>query len=203
MDKKSLASIHKKGQEKYDHNFTQKGRNNSYIEYYDNLFSEIDPDFHMKILEMGISYGGSLWLWKNYFSNYELHGLDILPSFVKDEKFDDMQLEITSDPNIHLHFGLNSRDVNSYMKLHEESKTYNYFNIIIDDADVNIESKLQTFQSTFGMLKPGGIYIMENIQHIMHTALIAQDIKRMSPASVIHSVVYNKSNDDIILQVFK
>ena len=72
--------------ELFNSNFynTDKDKHN-YLQAYDKLFYEY-RDKKINLLEVGVHEGGSLLLWKDYFSNGTIYGMDNNPeiTLVKD-----------------------------------------------------------------------------------------------------------------------
>src|SRR5260370_16410289 len=51
---------------------------NGYLRTYDRIFEEL-IDRPVKVLELGVRTGGSLRLWRDYFPNGTIAGLDVEP----------------------------------------------------------------------------------------------------------------------------
>ena len=79
--------------------YTDKGNVHSYLPLYETLLNPI-KDSAKNILEVGIGdfgpkNGGSLLLWKNYFTKATIHGIDILPlNRVLDELVNDQSIKL-------------------------------------------------------------------------------------------------------------
>jgi hypothetical protein len=122
-----------------------------YIPIYDRYFS----NFRMKkirFLEIGVSKGGSLQMWRNYFGeSATIYGVDIDPSCAQ---FNGIagQVRIGSqcDPKF-----LES-------VIHEMGGV----DIILDDGSHQMDHVLKTFKFLFPKLNDGGIYMVEDL----HTA---------------------------------
>lgn len=135
--------------------FTDKQANSghSYAKPYTRLLSKKD---NVQLLEIGISSGGSLWLWRQFFNSYNITAFDIASSwFVKQ----DFQPEIETDPNITLKWKVDSTAADAYIGLTEQ------FDYIIDDGDHSPKSQAKTFVNAWQFLKPGGVYFIEDIQN--------------------------------------
>lgn len=109
--------------------------------YYDNEFSKIQ-DKKIKLLEIGVRYGVSLMMWKGWFKNGEIHGLDIHPF---------------SHPNIT--FTKTDAYSESALNLYQD-ETFDY---IIDDGPHTPESQKFVIQNWMCKLKSGGKIIIEDI----------------------------------------
>jgi hypothetical protein len=122
----------------------------SYIEIYDDLFRD-KSDSVKSILEIGIQNGGSLEIWSSYFRFAEkIYGVDINP-MCKSLKFDDERIKVFVG------------DVNTTEVLNDMSKSEAQFDIIIDDGSHSSSDIIRSFVLYFPRLKPGGIYIVEDL----------------------------------------
>jgi len=126
-----------------------KGSAHSYIETYEQLFESIRNE-EFSLLEIGVLYGSSLKMWKDYFINAHIHGMDVLESCIKYEE-DRIEIKIADSTN-------------------EDSVNENYngmkFDIIIDDGHHDFDMQQKTFKTMFKYLSNGGIYIIEDVQNI-------------------------------------
>ena len=69
-----------------DNERTDKNTLHSYLDLYENLFAD-KKESAKHILEIGIANGGSIKLWKDYFTNATIHGIDIINN---NKKWDDI-----------------------------------------------------------------------------------------------------------------
>jgi len=121
----------------------------SYLPYYDQLFN---PLRHLKIslLEIGVQNGGSLDTWSEYFeSGQRFIGCDI------DKNCARLQY---NDPRISIVVG----DANGAPAFQEINNFCNEFDIIIDDGSHTSIDILNSFINYFPLIKPGGIYVVED-----------------------------------------
>ena len=120
----------------------------NYADIYDFYFNKI-RDEKLNILEIGIQRGYSLKMWKEYFSNSKIVGLDI------------SDCSHLSEPNIKIYIGNQSDDY--LLKNISDSETIDGFDIIIDDGSHNNSDMENSFNSLFPKLKIGGYYIIEDL----------------------------------------
>lgn len=121
----------------------------SYLGYYDFIFSQL-RQLPVSMLEIGIQNGGSLETWLEYFSKAEkLVGCDINPKC--------KNLEY-ADPRIKVVVG----DANTTAIFQEVRDISSSFDIIIDDGSHVSNDILVSFINYFPLLKPGGIYVVED-----------------------------------------
>jgi len=131
--------------EGYDTDKAQSGYLSIYQEYFGPL-----ADMEIKLLEMGINKGGSLLLWRDYFQNGYIVGLD-LNTLTIDEPTD----------RIRIYQG-EQQDLPLLDRICRESAPEG-FDIIIDDCAHFGKLAKASFWHLFNKsLKPGGIYIIED-----------------------------------------
>ncbi len=102
-----------------------------------------------KIVEIGVYSGGSLDMWREYFgADCELYGVDIDKSCMKHEK-----------QNVKINIA-NQSDRAFWRKFREE---VGEVDIVIDDGGHRPRQQRPTFEEILGAIKPGGIYLCEDI----------------------------------------
>lgn len=117
----------------------------NYTRYYEKYFEPL-RDKPLRILEIGIATGASLRMWREYFPNAEIIGLD------KDEAY------MTKE-------GVTTIKGNQGNKKHLKQvvELFAPFDIIIDDGGhINKPMRL-SFETLFPSLKSGGIYVAEDL----------------------------------------
>lgn len=119
---------------------------NGLAQIYDELFAPIREDVEL-MLEIGVDRGGSIEGWIEYFPNACVFGID------KNGPECDF---------IHERFVMWALDVNAI----ENSTFYNFrpFDIIIDDGSHINKEVFHAFEILWPFVKPGGYYIVEDIQ---------------------------------------
>jgi len=198
-----------------DDGVSDKHEYHSYLNFYEDQMKS-NRNIHTKLLEIGTLRGGSMMLWKRFFTDYEMHGLDYAkdpfnfcpledhPQYGQPSPFEG---ELKGNPNIHLHFGTDSMDVGYSNNTFDD----NYFDYILDDGDHTGHAQYLTFVAYFSKLKSGGKYFIEDIRSIDRVPLLANFINQ-------YMIDYGKTNqlgdyhvfdnskqrcDDIILMVIK
>jgi predicted O-methyltransferase YrrM len=97
------------------------------------------------ILEIGVLNGASLKMWRDYFHSAQIYGIDINPECAQ---YNAERIQIIID------------DQDSWTLL---DKLQNIpFDFIIDDASHKSTDQIASFYNLFPLLKPGGIYIIED-----------------------------------------
>jgi hypothetical protein len=124
---------------------TDKFERHGYTPIYYNLFKDF-KDEKIKFLELGVLKGNSLKMWREWFSNAEITGVDIQ---IPDENIEGVRMIKSNTQTINICDDLNNEE----------------FDVIIDDADHHPYQQLLTFWNMWPLLKEGGIYIIEDIQN--------------------------------------
>jgi hypothetical protein len=141
---KNLAM--KYGSDKHNHNHTFNGV--SYPDVYESYFHPIREE-KLNVLEIGVLNGSSLNMWKEYFPNSNIFGLDINPK-CKMYESDRVTIKIGSQDDIDF--------------LSKEFKDV-IFDIIIDDGSHVNTHIIKTFNYLYhNKLKSGGIYSIEDLE---------------------------------------
>ena len=140
--------------------FTDKGAasGHSYIEFYTKYFEPKRAD--VRLLEVGISSGGSALLWSKYFEKFQILAFDYLPSFASQTPF---QQELLATPGLTLTFNKSSFD-----EAWAKTLPDNHYDFIIDDGDHDIRAQWKTLLNFWPKLAVGGTYFIEDI--LNHTA---------------------------------
>lgn len=128
---------------------SDKGNGHSYIEHYSKLFDSI-KDTAQCIVELGVCRGGSIKLWREYFSKAKIIAFDIYPECIK---FNNIY------SNIHIHIMDCTKP--EILPLVPDNS-----DIIIDDASHVLEQTLKSFTLLWPKVKPGGFYIIEDVPDI-------------------------------------
>jgi len=119
-----------------------------YFNVYDRYFSKYRGQ-NIIILEIGVSHGGSLQMWKDYFGKEsQIYGVDINP-FCK--KFEERNVKIF----------IGSQSDRVFLQ-----KLKNFIpkvDILIDDGGHMMDQQIVTFEELFDHVKEDGIYICEDL----------------------------------------
>jgi len=119
-----------------------------YFEIYDRHFARFrGTDVHL--VEFGVSQGGSLQMWKNYFGpKAKIFGVDINPHC---KQVAEAQIEI---------FIGDQADRNFLKSLTTQIPR---MDILIDDGGHTMEQQINTFEELFPQVDPHGIYVCEDL----------------------------------------
>jgi cephalosporin hydroxylase len=118
-----------------------------YFDIYEKYFS-IYKGQKINLLEIGISHGGSIQLWKKYFGeNLNLFAIDINPEC---KKFEENGVKIF----------IGSQEDSAFMK--SVSSQLPELDIIIDDGGHTMKQQIESFEILFDKLRQSGIYLIED-----------------------------------------
>ncbi len=123
------------------------GRWPSVAEVYDPYLAPI-RDTATSVLEIGIKRGGSLLLWKEYFPNAQVIGVDIKPA-----------LKGLAEDRISIRIG-DQGDQAFLASLIEEAGS---FDLVLDDGSHQFDDQRDTLLALWPHVKPGGIYVVEDV----------------------------------------
>ena len=119
-----------------------------YFEVYDRHFARFRGCAPV-VLEFGVSQGGSLQMWKEYFGpGVRLFGVDINPEC---KRFEEEGVRILIGDQ-------GDRDF-----LRSIAKTLPPIDILIDDGGHMVEQQIATFEELFPFVQPHGVYLCEDL----------------------------------------
>jgi hypothetical protein len=151
-DLESLSSLH--GTNKIWH---------GYMSFYEKLFSPIKDNI-TKFLEIGIDQGNSLIVWREYFKNATIYGIDlVIPEKIK--KYDRLIWGVADQSNA------------NELKSLQDSWGNPIFDCILDDGGHTVKQQRVSIETLWSSLKPGGYYIIEDLHtnirslHFIHPHL--------------------------------
>lgn len=178
---------------------SDKGTLHDYINgYYNQEFSP-KQDKSIKLLEIGVGQGHSLYLWKNFFSKGKVIGIEnnpeLIPLFIKPEWMDWVDSSQTNATIL-----INDAYSNEVIEKFKDEE----FDYIIDDGPHTLETQLIFIQKYLNKVKTNGKLIIEDIQSeeilnelIKETQLVGMEYKAFDLRN-------NKNRyDDIILEITK
>lgn len=123
-----------------EHNYTPLYDNKFWLHRYDEL----------TLLELGIWRGASVRMWREYFTNATIIGLDRHAAATNALQRDDI-VTVKADQN-------DSEAIN------ELGSLYGPLHIVIDDASHISSKTIQSFRLLWPHVAPGGIYVIEDLQ---------------------------------------
>ncbi len=102
-------------------------------------------------VELGCYQGNSLRLWKEYFQNSHIIGVDINPEYIiKEDRIECIKANVVEE------------DITSLLL--EYSEKYGKIYCIIDDCEHSWSGQRLAFEKLFPILDSGGFYIIEDLE---------------------------------------
>lgn len=122
-----------------------------WIHYFD-IYHEHFQKFQKKpvvILEFGVSHGGSLQMWKNYFGRKaRIIGVDINP-----------ECEQLAEEQVEIYIG--SQEDPEFLR--DLMKKIGKVDIVIDDGGHTMKQQITTFDEVYRYVKEDGVYLVEDL----------------------------------------
>jgi hypothetical protein len=164
-----------------------KGTAHTYIQEYETLLSKYRTDPTMSFLEIGVSWGLSIRMWTEYFAG-NVTGVDIRLH----EKTTDLRglrkpMLIEADAT--------QESVLSVLG----SQT---FNVIIDDGSHATRDQVASFNLLKGRVRPGGIYVIEDIENLDRDINIFQQLHTSVPTIIDNRHIKGRYDDVLIVYQF-
>ena len=140
---------------------TDKNTTHSYLQLYQKLLIS-KKETAKNVLEVGIGdfgekNGGSIKLWRDFFTNATIHALDILP-------IDRVMDELLNDDRVILYTSSNAYD-NEFFTTHFLNKNIKC-DFMLDDGPHTLESMKQFIKLYSQIMTDDGILIIEDVQSL-------------------------------------
>ena len=124
-----------------------------YTIFYNDFFNK-QRNEKLNLAEIGISNGGSLLMWSEYFQNSKIYGFDNNNTLIKsfNNNFNNTnillsKIDVKYQTNIFKNF----------------NNIKENFDIIIDNSSHQLEDQIRLIKNVYNFLKPGGVIIIEDI----------------------------------------
>ncbi|MCF8257305.1 MAG: class I SAM-dependent methyltransferase [Flavobacteriales bacterium] len=119
-----------------------------YFDVYDRHFARF-RDKEITILEIGVSQGGSLQMWKDYFGpKAKIYGIDVNP-----------QCRELEEENIRIFIG--SQSDRAFLR--EVKRSIPMVDILIDDGGHSMRQQIVSYEELFDHVKENGVYLCEDL----------------------------------------
>ena len=119
-----------------------------YLDIYERHFERFKGK-EITVLEIGVSHGGSLQMWKHYFGvKAKIYGIDINP---KCKEFEEENIKIF----------IGSQSDRTFLQ--EVLKSVPAFDILIDDGGHTMKQQIISFEELFDHVKEDGVYLCEDL----------------------------------------
>ena len=181
-----------------DNRYTDKNTTHSYIELYNSILFRL-KDTATNILEVGIGdfgekNGGSLKLWRDYFTNATIYGLDILPlNRVLDELIEDKRVVLYTEIDAYNETFFKNTFLNTNIKC----------DFMLDDGPHTLESMKSFIRLYSQIMTENGILIVEDIPNLEWIEILTQEVpSHLKPFIKVYDLRKNKNRfDDIIFTI--
>jgi hypothetical protein len=160
---------------------TDKDNLHSYGSIYDQIFQHY-RNKSLRLLEIGVYKGGSMKLWRDYFPNAEIVGVDVDLSQIEDVSPDIKLIEHNAyDPDF--------------------ASSLGNFDIIIDDGPHGLEFQSKAIELYCPRLKPKGIMVIEDVQWEAHISILSKIVPLHYGKEVFNLRHIKGRYDDIMLVI--
>ena len=182
-------------EELVDNTRTDKNTLHSYLPLYQTLLSN-KKETAKNVLEIGILNGGSIKLWKDFFTNATVHGLDII-------NIDNVWEKIKFKDRINLYTSFQAYDeenFNTYL-VSQNIK----FDFMLDDGPHTLESMKQFVKLYSQIMTEDGILIIEDVQSWDWIDILKNEVpEHLQKYIKVYDLRENKNRyDDIIFTIDK
>jgi len=118
-----------------------------YLNFYERFLAPLQ-DRPITLLEIGVGEGRSLRMWRDYFLQGRIIGMDIVPDKIQ-YKGDRITIEIGDQADADA--------------IRSVAEAHGPFDVVVDDAGHVPSAQISTFITLSTYMKPGGFYILEDI----------------------------------------
>lgn len=125
----------------------QRGRiGHGYIRYYEQLFNSLRKD-NVKLLEIGVARGRSLWMWARFFEQGHIYGVDNC-EFMDGSKYQQSRGKADQGQITFI-----KADQSYTVQMKKVGEKYGPFDIIIDDGSHKPQDQILTFNTLWPYCK--------------------------------------------------
>jgi cephalosporin hydroxylase len=174
---------------------TDKNTTHSYLPLYQQLLIN-KKDTAKNVLEIGISFGGSIKLWNDFFTNATIYGLDIMD-------IKDVWEVIKNSERIILHTSIDAYN-NDFFTTHFLDKNIRY-DFMLDDGPHTLESMRQFIKLYSQIMTDDGILIIEDVQSLDWLDVLKNEVpEHLKQFIKTYDLISNKNRyDDIVFTIDK
>ena len=129
------------------HQSDKCAQHHEYVDLYE-VFLDPVRDRTERLLEIGVAQGDSMRLWEEYFPNARVFGIDIYDSSQYDT---DRIVTFVADQ-------ADREQLGAFIETHGSA-----FDVVIDDGGHGMEQQQVSFGFLFPHVRPGGMYVIEDI----------------------------------------
>ena len=178
-----------------DNSRSDKNTIHSYLPLYEKLLTS-KKETAKRVLEVGIWRGGSIKLWKDFFTNAVVHGVDIID-------INTVWSEIKNNRGIVLHTSTNAYD-NDFVTTNFLNQNIK-FDFLLDDGPHTLESMKQFIRLYSQLMADDGILIIEDVQAWEWIEVLKNEVPEHLKEFVnVYDLRPNKARyDDIVFTIDK
>ena len=138
----------------YNHAHRISQRWEHYFRVYERFFAQYRNKDDFRMLEIGVSQGGSLDVWRLYFGPAALIvGVDIDP---RCKGYEAGKTLVRTG----------SQDDRGFLR--DLAREFSAFDVIVDDGGHTMTQQITTFEELYHCVRPGGIYLVEDVHTSYH-----------------------------------
>ncbi len=126
----------------------KSSKHHGYLTFYDQFFNKIRHK-SVNILEIGIDKGASLYMWRAYFNNGIINGIDI-----------NQETKSLEKERVIIHIG----DQTDQKFIETIGQKFGPFDVIIDDGSHIWDHQMTSLRYLYKFLKYDGFYVIEDLQ---------------------------------------
>jgi cephalosporin hydroxylase len=178
-----------------DNSRTDKNTKHSYLPLYQKLLIN-KKETAKNVLEVGISKGGSIKLWNDFFTNANVYGLDIIHSkYVWEEIKNKKKIILYTSTDAYNNDFFITNFLNKNIK----------FDFMLDDGPHTLESMIQFIKLYTNIMTDDGILIIEDVQSWDWIDLLKNEVPEdLKQYIKVYDLRSNKKRyDDIVFTIDK
>jgi glutaredoxin-related protein len=183
-----------------DNSLTDKNTDHSYLDLYQELLYSKKATAK-NVLEVGIGdfnykNGGSIKLWRDFFTNATVYGLDVL-------SIDRVIDELKNDLRVVLYMSTDAYDENIFKNIFLNKNIK--FDFMLDDGPHSLESMKQFIKLYSQIMTDDGILIIEDIQSLDWIPILINEVpENLKQFVKVYDLRPNKNRyDDIVFTINK
>ena len=187
-------------EELVDSGKTDKNTRHSYLPLYQKLL-ESKKETAKNVLEVGVGdfgekNGGSIKLWRDYFTNATIYGLDILP-------INRVMDELLNDDRVILYMSCDAYNAD-FFKMHFLDRNIKC-DFMLDDGPHNLVSMKKFINLYSQIMTDDGILIIEDVQSLDWIDILKNEVpEHLKQFIKVYDLRANKNRyDDIVFTIDK
>lgn len=156
------------------HGTDKASTHHDYLVFYDRFLRDRRENADLKLLEIGVYQGSSLRMWEEYFHRGRVVGIDIEPDTLRYAS-ERATVELVDQSDV--------------VQLVDLGVRHGPFDVVVDDGSHLWNHQITALNALFPFVKPGGLYIMEDLDTSYGTYVPAfRGIANESTAEYLHRI---------------